>query len=243
MFEHFAIGPRKGFENYTAISLCVHAGVVCFVIGLAAVRARQPLQKEVVVSFLGPGKTAGAPPPPPPPPAGKKHTTPKRKLAKTEIPKPSMVAPKIDLPPPVSEPVVEDEGVEGGVEGGVAGGVVGGVVGGQLRSTGGGGEAQPPVDKPKPRNVPPFVIQRDLLQQTPIHLSEVFKNSHRAAGVMNGMYKVCVGTDGHVYEVEAVKSVPGADEDIIEGMKEGWLYKPQQVPVCFLYNVPIAISQ
>jgi protein TonB len=242
MFEQFSKGARKGFENYTAISLCVHAGVVCFVIGLAAVRARQPAKKQVEVSFMGPGKSKGAPPPPPPP-AGKKHVTPKRKLlAKTEVPKPSLVAPKVDPPEPVKEPEAEDEGVEGGVLGGVAGGVVGGVLGGQVGSTGGSGEAQP-VDKPKPKNVPPFVIQRDVIQQTRIHLSEVFKNSHRASGVMNGMYKVCVGTDGHVYEVEAVKSVPGADEDIIEGMREGWLYKPQQVPVCFLYNVPIDISQ
>ncbi len=242
MFDQFSTRPRKGFENYTAVSLCVHAGLICFVVGLAAIRARMPVQKEVVVSFLGPGKTPGAPPPPPPP-AGKKHTTPKRKIAKTEIPKPTLMAPKIDPPESVKEPEVEDEAVEGGVEGGVAGGVVGGVVGGQLGSTGGGGEAPPPVDKPKPKNVPPFVIQRDVLQQTPIHLSEVFKNSHRSSGVMTGMYKVCVGTDGHVYEVEAVKSVPGADEDIIDGMKEGWLYKPQQVPVCFLYNVPIDIHQ
>ena len=37
-------------------------------------------------------------------------------------------------------------------------------------------------------------------------------------------------------------SVPGADEDIIRGIKEGWEYRPQQVPVCFLYNIPIRID-
>jgi protein TonB len=51
-----------------------------------------------------------------------------------------------------------------------------------------------------------------------------------------------VATDGHVYEVTPIKSVPGADEDIIQGIREGWLYKPQQVPVCFLYNIPITIQ-
>jgi hypothetical protein len=33
------------------------------------------------------------------------------------------------------------------------------------------------------------------------------------------------------------------DEDIINGIREGWMYKPQQVPVCFLYNIPIVIQQ
>jgi len=238
MFEQLSAGPRKGLQNYTAISLCVHAGVVFFVLGLAAMRARSPHKKEVEVSFVGPGKSKA--PPAPPPPAGKKHITPKRKLiARAEIPK-AMVMPKVEPPPAAPEPPeVEDEG-DDGVEGGVEGGVVGGVVGGQLGSTGGGGMAP---ERPPPKNVPPFVIQRDLLQQTPIRLSEVFKESHRSSGPITGMYKVCVDTDGHVYEVTAIKNVPGADEDIIEGMKEGWLYKPQRVPVCFLYNVPIIISQ
>ena len=37
MFEQFSKGSRKGFENYTAISLCAHAGVICFVLGAAAI--------------------------------------------------------------------------------------------------------------------------------------------------------------------------------------------------------------
>ena len=52
---------------------------------------------------------------------------------------------------------------------------------------------------------------------------------------------MCVGLDGHVDEVTAVKSVPGADKDIIQGVKE-WLYKPRQVPACFLYNFNITIT-
>ncbi len=34
----------------------------------------------------------------------------------------------------------------------------------------------------------------------------------------------------------------GADDDIIQGLKGGWEYKPQKVPVCFLYNIPITIQ-
>jgi protein TonB len=81
-----------------------------------------------------------------------------------------------------------------------------------------------------------------VVRQSPPRLSEVFKQSHRNAGTLNGMYRICVSTTGEVYEVTAVKPVPGADEDIISGIKEGWLYKPQKVPVCFLYNIPITIQ-
>ena len=113
---------------------------------------------------------------------------------------------------------------------------MGGVVGGMVGST---GEVAPPV---KPKNVPPFVIQRDVVRQVSPKLSEVFKQAHRNSGTMLGMYKICVGTDGKVYDVVAVKAVPGADEDIISGIKDGWEYKPQKVPVCFLYNIPITIQ-
>jgi protein TonB len=110
-------------------------------------------------------------------------------------------------------------------------------VGGQLGGTlGGTGEVV------KPKNVPPFVIQRDVVRQTPPRLSEVFKQSHRGQGTLTGLYRICVSTEGNVYEVTAVKSVPGADSDIISGIRDGWQYKPQKVPVCFLYNIPITIQ-
>ena len=57
------------------------------------------------------------------------------------------------------------------------------------------------------------------------------------------MYRVCVAQNGHVYEVTPTKAVPGADQDIIDQIRENWLYKPQQVPVCCLYNMVITITQ
>lgn len=138
---------------------------------------------------------------------------------------------------PQPETPAEDtsKGVQGGVAGGVEGGVVGGVAGGVVGGTGTGAP-------PKPKNVPAFVIQRDVLQQDPIRLSEVFKAAHRGGPTITGMYKVCVALDGRVYEVTPVKKIPGADDDIISGIKDGWRYKPQQVPICFLYSIPITIQ-
>ena len=244
MFDDFASVQYRAARGKSAlVSLALHGFLLAaFFIG-ATIRANLPVTKEIEVKFVGPGQGPGAPPPPPPPAGPKKPRT--RKITqpvKVEIPKPLIIPteePK-DEPPPVE---AKDEGVEGGVEGGVKGGVVGGVVGGVLGGTGGGGtEAPPPPEKPKAKNVPPFVIAKDMLRQTSPRLSEVFKQSHRGQTV-TGMYRVCVGTDGHVYEVIVVKSVPGADEDIVEGLKADWLYREQPVPVCFLYNMPISIVQ
>jgi len=238
MFDQLDRSRKRDLPEYTVVSVGMHALIIGGLLAVAGLRVHAAHKKEVDVSFVGPGKTRNAPPPPPPP-AGKKHVTPKRKLAKVEIPKQEIVAPKI-VPPP-DDPEPEDEGVEGGVEGGVAGGVLGGVLGGLVGSTGGGG-MQPSAERPKPRSVPPFVIARDMIRQDPPRMSEVFKEAHRGQTV-NGMYKVCVDTDGRVYEVTPVKEVEGANEEIIAGIREDWLYKPQQVPVCFLYNMVVTVRQ
>lgn len=229
----------------TLFSVVVHAGVIGWLVLMAAPEPKQePEEKVLELSLL----RQLPPPPPPPPPAPKrtvkrKKPTPRKELV---VRQPDQVKPIVEEAPKEPEPEVEpepeeelEEEVEGGVEGGVVGGVVGGVIGGVVGGVvggqlGGTGEV-------KPKNVPPFVIQRDVVKQTPPRLSEVFKQMHRNSGTLNGMYRICVATDGHVYEVKAVKSVPGADEDIIAGIKEGWQYKPQKVPVCFLYNIPITI--
>jgi protein TonB len=101
---------------------------------------------------------------------------------------------------------------------------------------------EPAPERPKAKNVPPFVIARDMLRQDPPRMSDVFKQSHRGQTV-SGLYKVCVDTDGHVYEVTPVKPVEGANDEIVDGIKADWLYKPQQVPVCFLYNMVVSVQQ
>ncbi|MBS2022152.1 MAG: PaxA [Deltaproteobacteria bacterium] len=211
----------------------------------AAIKSTAPVEQEIQVKFIGPGNQPG-PPPPPPPPAGPRHVKRKVTQPKQEIIRPVEVPKEIPKEVP-KEPDVEvkEDGKEGGVEGGKEGGVIGGVVGGVVGGTGGGGTAAPPPpppEKPKAKNVPPFVIARDMIRQPMPRLSEVFKQAHRGE-TLTGVYKVCVGQDGHVYEVNIIKSVPGADEEIVEGVKADWLYKEQQVPVCFIYSMPISIVQ
>jgi periplasmic protein TonB len=257
MFEQHASGKNRKLPRYTAISIAAHAAIIALFLVFASYKGRQVEKKEVEISFIGPGKGKGAPPPPPPPPAGAKHATPQRHkmLAKREIPKvleqPKAIQapqPKEEPPPPPPSEEEDDDdspydGVVGGVEGGVQGGVVGGVVGGVTGGTGGGGSMQPTApERPKAKNVPPFVIAKDMLRQSPPRMSEVFKRSHRAQTV-NGMYRVCVGTDGAVYEVTPVKAIEGATDEIVEGIKADWLYRPQPVPVCFLYNMVVTVQE
>lgn len=249
MFDQYGKGRARGLPRYAVISIGVHAVVVAGLLLLASFKSGEPDKKAVEVSFMGPGKGKGAPPPPPPPPAKKHSSTPRRKvvLAKVEIPRPQIVQPKVVEPVKEEPPKKEEEddepdepgAQEGGVAGGVAGGVVGGVVGGQVGGTGGGGSLVP--ERPRAKNVPPFVIQRDMIRQAPPRMSEMFKASHRGQQV-NGMYKVCVDTDGHVYEVTPLKPIDGANEEIIEGIKADWLYKPQPVPVCFMHPFLVTIQ-
>lgn len=258
MFDQLRPRQAQKLPGYTMVSIVAHAVIVAGFLALASLKVQQQAMKhEVDVSFIGPGKGKGAPPPPPPPPpASRKPTTQRHKLVKAETPRPVLEQPKTIVEPPKEtkppeppDPIDEDDeddseqgGVVGGVEGGVQGGVVGGVVGGTVGGTGGGGSMQPrEQERPKAKNVPPFVIARDLIRQAPPRMSSVFKEGHRGQTV-NGLYKVCVGTSGEVYEVTPVKPIEGATNEIVEGIRADWLYKPQQVPVCFLYNMVVTVQ-
>jgi protein TonB len=231
-----ADSTQGGKTGYTGVSLVVHALFIVLVLAAGSIQRRADIERAVEVKFVS--KAPGPPPPPAAPPPPKKHPRrPPTRIAKIEIPK--------VLPPskPVEEEADEDEGVEGGVEGGVAGGVVGGVVGTAAPVETAAPPPPPPApEKPKAKNVPPFVIARDAIRQPNPRMSEIFKQTHRGQTV-TGMYKVCVGQDGHVYEVTAIKEVPGADEEIVSTIREEWLYKEQQVPVCFMYAFNISIVQ
>jgi protein TonB len=220
----------------TGVSLAVHVLVILSIVVGGTYKGVKEVEKSVEVKFLGKG-SAGAPPPPPPP-AGPKKTR-RKPVTKIEQPKvvPLQVPPQ-DIPEPKEVPKEEAPAAEGGQEGGVVGGVAGGVVGGVVGGTGGGGNAPPPPPEPPPKvkNVPAFAMKGRVIDQPlPRIRNEAFKQSHRGSTI-NGLYKVCVGLDGKVYEVTPVKPIEGVDEEVMESIKEGWLYKPQDTRVCFVYG-------
>ena len=63
------------------------------------------------------------------------------------------------------------------------------------------------------------------------HLPDEFKASHPQQTV-KGIYKVCIGTDGHISDVTPMTSIPTMDVTIINQIKSSWTYKPQPVPIC-----------
>ena len=232
MFEPYTASPSRPLLRYVVFSMAVHTLIVFAVIWHSR-QGSAAHHQGIQIVFRQ------SPPPPPPkfgPAYAKRQPVRSQRLVASTAPR--KVRP-IESPPRQQEPTDNEERENGtSIEGelaGVAGGVSGGVVGG----TGGGPVKEEP---PKPKNVPPFIIQRDIIAQPKPRLSEVFKQAHRNSGPVTGLYKVCVGTDGHVYAVTAMQPIPGADEEIIETIRDGWLYKPQQVPVCFLYNIPITVK-
>ncbi len=240
MFEHVGRAPQRLPWGISALSIGLHGAAVLFVVWLSGRAIKGDSAVPEVILFKAP--PAAKPPPPPPPPPAAARTTPKTNTTRIEPKKkpevPTKIPDKVVEPTPQAapdpQPSAPTSNEAGGTVGGVVGGVAGGTVGGVVGSDG-------PPSAAKPKNVPAFVIQRDMLQQTSPKLPEVFKQAHRGQQLA-GMYKVCVGLDGKVYQVDVVKSVGGADESIVQGIREGWIYKPQQVPVCFLYNMPIKIE-
>jgi hypothetical protein len=62
------------------------------------------------------------------------------------------------------------------------------------------------------------------------------KAQRRGSGMVMGAYKMCIGLDGSISDVDVVTSIAGADDSIVEVLRT-WRYKPQQIPVCFIQNL------
>jgi protein TonB len=90
------------------------------------------------------------------------------------------------------------------------------------------------------KTVPSFVFDRERVSAPDPHLPTALKDQHPHEQ-MRGLYRICVGTDGRVEQVNVISSIPGADHSIIEQIRDTWRYKPQPVPVCsirsFVFNI------
>ena len=59
---------------------------------------------------------------------------------------------------------------------------------------------------------------------------------------VQGVYKVCVGTDGAVAEVQPTTPIPGADEAVIEQIMSTWRFKPTNFKFCYRHAFTFAIT-
>jgi hypothetical protein len=91
----------------------------------------------------------------------------------------------------------------------------------------------PAPSKPAPKMVASFVFDTQRLAHPDPHLPEDFKQQHPHE-VLRGLYRICVGTDGHITKMTTEKSISGVDAMIIQQVQSSWLYKPQPIDVCML---------
>jgi hypothetical protein len=56
---------------------------------------------------------------------------------------------------------------------------------------------------------------------------------------LKGVYRVCVGKDGHISLVAALDPAGAADPYVKEGIAQGWEYKPLSKPACFFWRVTL----
>ena len=198
--------------------------------------------EEIVPPAMSLTVFSAPPPPPPPPPPAAHHKTPEHvtpKVIPHDIVQPTnvqkIVQPKEEEKKPEpeekDEPGGEEGGEEGGVQGGVKGGVKGGVLGGQLGGQVGGNGTDVKAPPQTPKVVPQFMFDRERLRFPDPHLPEWFTAQHPHQ-VVQGMYRICVRTDGRISDVIPMTSIAGMDQFIVDHLKANWAYKPQPVPVC-----------
>ncbi|HXU71934.1 MAG TPA: protein kinase [Polyangia bacterium] len=88
----------------------------------------------------------------------------------------------------------------------------------------------------KPRNVAARTLDSQQLAHEEPQLPAIIRSQRRGTGDARFAGKVCVGNDGRVYQVNVLASIPGADDAIVNTIKQ-WTYKPQPVSVCFVANI------
>jgi protein TonB len=227
MFDRYAAAtaPSWGRRALALASIVLHVGAAIALAIYSIMHVEEIAPPAVSLTFFS------APPPPPPPPAGHHKKTPTKPKPTIVIPTHAMqiVQPKVEEKPEEKDEPDEPDGVEGGVKGGVKGGVVGGVVGSTGTPSGG-------------KMVPMFTLLASRINNIQPHLPDFFTSAH-AHSTVNGSYKICLGTDGHVTSVEPKMSVAGnVDQTVMDQIKSGMLYKPQPLPVCFVQPFKFVIN-
>jgi serine/threonine protein kinase len=94
----------------------------------------------------------------------------------------------------------------------------------------------PMLPAQKPKNVAAHTLDAQQLYHPDPHLPEIVFIQRRGTGDARFTAKFCVNNDGKVYQVSVLQSIPGADDAIVNTMKQ-WTYKAQPVSVCTVQNL------
>jgi serine/threonine-protein kinase len=88
----------------------------------------------------------------------------------------------------------------------------------------------------KPKNVSARTLDSQQVFHPDPHLPEIVRIQRKGTGDARFAAKVCIGNDGKVFQVNVLASIPGADDAIVNTIKQ-WTYKPQPVSVCTVQNI------
>lgn len=88
----------------------------------------------------------------------------------------------------------------------------------------------------KPKNVNARTLDSQQIYHPDPQLPAIVRSQRRGTGDARFAAKVCLGNDGRVFQVNVLSSIPGADDAIVNTIKQ-WTYKPQPVSVCFVANI------
>jgi serine/threonine-protein kinase len=84
----------------------------------------------------------------------------------------------------------------------------------------------------RPREVSSALLQTQKINAPPPKIPEWFQRNF-ARQTMQAVYRICIGTDGHVSEVKVVGELGGGvDADLVKQIKNTWTYRPQLIPLC-----------
>ncbi|MCU1277264.1 MAG: Serine/threonine protein kinase PrkC, regulator of stationary phase [bacterium] len=152
--------------------------------------------------------------------------------AKVEAPPVAAVTPKAPTPAPVAKPAAPTPTAAASAPGSAPRPVEGAASGGKPAPTAVASMA--PAQKPK--NVAARMLDsQQILHPDPL-LPAIVRSQRKGTGDARFAAKVCVNNDGKVYQVNVLSSIPGADDAIVNTIKQ-WSYKPQPVSVCFVANI------
>jgi hypothetical protein len=90
------------------------------------------------------------------------------------------------------------------------------------------------------KNVPPFVLDREMLQGAMPRLPDLVKIQHRNEELV-GVYKLCVAPEGNVVQVSTVTPIPDANAVVVSALKQ-WKYTPQPIGRCTLMRFVFTIG-
>jgi hypothetical protein len=85
---------------------------------------------------------------------------------------------------------------------------------------------------PAPKVVAQFIFDNERLEHPNPHLPREWLLAHPDAERVSALYRICVGTDGHIDKILVMRGIDGADDAIIEQVTRTWRYRPQPVPIC-----------